>query len=309
MFGVGHKAGRAIIAMSRKLRNLAEMKLVSYSAEGGTRAGVIVGEEVVDAWSALGEPSRSSLRELIAEDRLSDLAEAISGDAAGEPAGRVGGITLEAPIPDPDKIICIGLNYRAHAEEFDLEIPAAPTVFAKFRNALVGNGANVELPDASTKVDFEAEVAFVIGKRAKEVGVDEALDHVAGYTLLDDLSARDLQFLTPQWMPGKVFDGSAPCGPWLVTTDEIEAHDAIDLALTLNGEQMQSSSTADLIFSVPELVSRLSHWMTLEPGDIVSTGTPSGVGSGRKPRVWLQPGDRIVVSSPAIGELETVIAG
>jgi acylpyruvate hydrolase len=184
----------------------------------------------------------------------------------------------------------------------------APTVFAKFRNALVGTGATVELPGASEKVDFEAEVAFVIGKRAKEVTVEDALGHVAGYTLLDDLSARDLQFLTPQWMPGKVFDGSAPCGPWLVTPDEIGSHDEIDLALTLNGEEMQSSSTADLIFSVPELVSRLSHWMTLEPGDIVSTGTPSGVGSGRKPRVWLGPGDRVVVSSSVIGQLETTIS-
>ena len=149
----------------------------------------------------------------------------------------------------------------------------------------------------------------MVGKRAKDVPEAEALDHVAGYTLLDDLSARDLQFLTPQWMPGKIFDGAAPCGPWLITTDEAGPHDGIDLSLTLNGEQMQSSSTADLIFSIPELVSRLSHWMTLEPGDIVSTGTPSGVGSGRQPRVWLKPGDRVVVTSSVIGELETTIGG
>jgi 2-keto-4-pentenoate hydratase/2-oxohepta-3-ene-1,7-dioic acid hydratase in catechol pathway len=180
-------------------------------------------------------------------------------------------------------------------------------VFAKFRNALVGSGETVTLPAASAKVDFEAEVAFVIGRRASEVTVGDALDHVAGYTLLNDLSARDLQFLTPQWMPGKVFDGAAPCGPWLVTPDEAGADDAIDVSLTLNGEEMQSSSTADLIFGVPELVSRLSHWMTLEPGDIVSTGTPSGVGSGRKPRVWLEDGDRLVVSSSRIGTLETTV--
>lgn len=294
--------------MSREIRNLAAMKLVSYASGGGPRAGVVIEEQVIDAWTALGDPSRGSLREIIATDRLGELASAIGGQLP-EPIGTTGEVVLEAPITDPEKIICIGLNYRAHAAEFDLDIPEAPTVFAKFRNALVGSGATVDLPAASAKVDFEAEVAFVIGKRAKEVPLEEALDHVAGYTLLNDLSARDLQFLTPQWMPGKVFDGAAPCGPWLVTPDEVASHDGIDVVLTLNDEEMQSSSTADLIFSIPELVSRLSHWMTLEPGDIVSTGTPSGVGSGRQPRVWLKPGDAVVVSSSAIGELKTTIGG
>ena len=135
----------------------------------------------------------------------------------------------------------------------------------------------------------------MIGRRAQQVAEDEALDHVAGYTLLNDLSARDLQFATPQWMPGKVFDGSAPCGPALVTPDEAGPHDAIEISLDLNGETMQSASTADLVFSVPALVAHLSALMTLEPGDIVSTGTPPGVGSVREPRVWLKPGDEIVV--------------
>jgi 2-keto-4-pentenoate hydratase/2-oxohepta-3-ene-1,7-dioic acid hydratase in catechol pathway len=130
---------------------------------------------------------------------------------------------------------------------------------------------------------------------------------VAGYTLLNDLSARDLQFLTPQWMPGKVFDGSAPCGPALVTADETGPHDSIGISMTLNGETMQQSDSGDLIFSVPELVSRLSSWMTLEPGDIVSTGTPSGVGSARKPRIWLKDGDAMTVSSPQLGELRTTV--
>lgn len=281
------------------------MKLVSYLTDGGYRAGVVEGDSLFDAWQILGEPDRSSLRGLIADGRLDDLAGALADGQETDPVDGPG--QLGPPIPDPDKIICIGLNYRAHAEEFDLDIPEAPTVFAKFRNALVGSGETVTLPAASAKVDFEAEVAFVIGRRASEVTVGDALDHVAGYTLLNDLSARDLQFLTPQWMPGKVFDGAAPCGPWLVTPDEAGADDAIDVSLTLNGEEMQSSSTADLIFGVPELVSRLSHWMTLEPGDIVSTGTPSGVGSGRKPRVWLEDGDRLVVSSSRIGTLETTV--
>jgi 2-keto-4-pentenoate hydratase/2-oxohepta-3-ene-1,7-dioic acid hydratase in catechol pathway len=139
-------------------------------------------------------------------------------------------------------------------------------------------------------------------------GAEQALDAVAGYMLLNDLSARDLQFATPQWMPGKVFDGSAPCGPALVTPDEAGPPDAIAFSLDLNGERMQEASTSDLIFSIPQLLARLSCWMTLEPGDIVSTGTPSGVGSVREPRVWLKSGDEIAISSPTLGELRTTIA-
>jgi 2-keto-4-pentenoate hydratase/2-oxohepta-3-ene-1,7-dioic acid hydratase in catechol pathway len=148
----------------------------------------------------------------------------------------------------------------------------------------------------------------VVGQRAKEVEPADALDHVAGYMLFNDLSARDLQFATPQWMPGKVFDGSAPCGPCLVTPDDAGPADAIEIALDLNGERMQEARTDDLIFGVADLIGHLSSWMTLEPGDIVATGTPSGVGSTREPRVWLQPGDEIVVSSPQLGELRTTIA-
>ncbi len=140
-----------------------------------------------------------------------------------------------------------------------------------------------------------------------DVGVEDALDHVAGYTLLNDLSARDLQFATPQWMPGKVFDGSAPMGPALVTPDEAGPHDAIEIALDLNGERMQEESTAELIFSIPQLVAHLSSLMTLQPGDVIATGTPAGVGSTREPRVWLKPGDEIEISSPTLGELRTTI--
>ena len=166
----------------------------------------------------------------------------------------------------------------------------------------------MELPRFSEKVDYEAEVAFVIGDRCKDVAADEAMDHIAGYTLLNDLSARDFQFKTPQWMPGKVFDGAAPCGPALVTPDEAGPHDAIEIELRLNGELMQSSSTADLVHSIPELVAYLSMLMTLEPGDLVATGTPEGVGSMRDPRVWLKPGDHVAISSPQLGVLETTLA-
>ena len=150
-------------------------------------------------------------------------------------------------------------------------------------------------------MDYEAEVAFVIRDRCKDVQEADALDHVAGYTLLNDLSARDYQFKTPQWMPGKTFDGAAPCGPALVTPDEAGPHDQIEIELTLNGERMQKSSTADLVHSVPALIAYLSKLMTLEPGDVVSTGTPAGVGSLRDPKVWLKPGDEVVISSPQLG--------
>jgi len=258
---------------------------------------------VVDAWEALGGGG-AGMRELLGSGRLGEL-DGAAGDRDGTPLGEV---ELLAPVPDPEKLIGIGLNYRAHAAEAGLEPPDSPTFFAKFANALAGDGAMVSLPAASRKVDYEAEVAFVVGRRAKDVSEAEALGHVAGYTLLNDLSARDLQFATPQWMPGKVFDGAAPCGPAIVTPDEAGPHDAIGIALDLNGERMQESSTADLVFSIPQLVAHLSTLMTLEPGDVVSTGTPAGIGGAREPRVWLAPGDEVVVSSPQLGRLVTRLA-
>ncbi len=216
---------------------------------------------------------------------------------------------LLPPIPDPDKIVCIGLNYRKHAAEVGVDVeglPEIPTVFAKYPNALVADGATVRVPTGKT--DYEAEVAFVVGKQAKDVDETDALDHIAGYTLLNDLSARDLQGATPQWMAGKVFDGSAPCGPYLVTPDEAGAPGEIAIRLTLNGEEMQNGSTDDLIFSIPQLLAQLSKLMTLEPGDVVSTGTPEGVGMGRQPRVWLADGDEVAIESPTLGRLVTRIS-
>ncbi len=281
------------------------MRLVTYASDRGPRAGVQTEAGVLDAWDLIGEGQGSSVRELLASGRLDEVQEAIES-GSGEPL-LIGPGGILVPVPDPDKIICIGLNYRAHAEETGADIPKAPTIFGKYRNALVPDGATVTLPAASRKVDYEAEVAFVIGRRASEVSEEDALDHVAGYTLLNDLSARDLQGLTMQWMAGKVFDGAAPCGPALITPDEAGPHDGIGVSMHVNGEQRQSSSTADLIFSVPELVSTLSSWMTLEPGDIISTGTPSGVGLAMDPRVWLEDGDELVVSSPQLGKLRTSI--
>lgn len=283
------------------------MKLVSYRSSRGARAGVLTENGVLDAWDLLGDSEHSSLRELLAADRVAELPESLTGGGAPEGAEPIADAELLPPIPDPQKIICIGLNYHEHAAEAGMDPPAIPVIFGKWANALAAPGATVDLPATSGKVDYEAEVAFVIGHRAAGVSENEALGHVAGYTLLNDLSARDLQFSTPQWMSGKVFDGSAPCGPALVTPDEAGAHDAIEIGLTLNGEEMQSSSTADLIHGIPKLVSHLSGLMTLEPGDIVSTGTPSGVGSVRDPKVWLTDGDETVVTSPQLGELRTTL--
>ena len=270
------------------------MRLVNYVGSDGPRAGVLDDGRVFEVRDA----PPGGLQALVG-------AGALEGVAAGD---EVAGAELLPPIHRPGKIICIGLNYQAHAEEGGRDAPDTPAFFAKFATSLRPAGAVVELPSWSQKVDYEAEVAFVIGDRAKDVPESEAMDHVAGYMLFNDLSARDYQFKTPQWMPGKAFDGAAPCGPALVTPDEAGPHDALGIALDLNGERMQESSTAKLIHSIPALIEYLSMLMTLEPGDIVATGTPEGVGSLRDPRIWLKPGDEVVVSSPQLGELRTVLA-
>jgi acylpyruvate hydrolase len=280
------------------------MRLVTYDSGLGARAGELRGDMIFDLWGQ-GEPIREEDRTLSALLRgglLPEL-EPAPGDGIALESGQ-----LLPPIGDPGKIVCIGLNYRTHAAEAGIDPPDRPTFFGKFSNALAAPGAPVVLPAGTEKVDYEAEVAVVIGARCRAVSADDALEHVAGYMLFNDLSARDWQFATPQWMPGKVFDGSAPCGPALVTTDEAGPHDAIEFKLELNGELMQEASTADLIHSVPELIAHLSTLMTLEPGDLIATGTPSGVGSVRAPRIWLKAGDEIVISSPTLGELRTTIA-
>jgi 2-keto-4-pentenoate hydratase/2-oxohepta-3-ene-1,7-dioic acid hydratase in catechol pathway len=281
------------------------MRLVTFQANGHPRAALLRDGRVYDIWGDASRGARTTDRtiEAILEGGLIHELRPVEGD--GVP---VEGVELLPPLTRPGKIVCIGLNYRAHAEEQGAEPPETPTFFAKFGNALAAPGATVPLPPWSERVDYEAEVAFVIGDRCRDVAEAEALDHVAGYTLLNDLSARDYQFKTPQWMPGKTFDGAAPCGPALVTPDEAGPHDAIEIELTLNGELMQRSSTADLVHSVPALVAYLSKLMTLEPGDVVSTGTPAGVGSLRDPKVWLKPGDEVVISSPQLGVLETRLA-
>jgi len=279
------------------------MRLVTFDAGGHPRAALLRDDRVYDIWGEAFAHMRADDRtiEVILEGGLLDEVEPVDGDD-GVP---VDGLPLLSPVTRPGKLICIGLNYRAHAEEQGAEPPETPTFFAKFRNALAAPGATVPLPTWSERVDYEAEVAFVIRDRCKDVREADAPDHVAGYMLLNDLSARDYQFKTPQWMPGKTFDGAAPCGPALVTPDEAGPHDQIEIELTLNGERMQKSSTADLVHSVPALIAYLSKLMTLEPGDVISTGTPAGVGSLRDPEVRLKAGDEVVISSPQLGVLAT----
>jgi acylpyruvate hydrolase len=282
------------------------MRLVSFEAGGHPRAAMLREGRVYDIWGEAFAHVRADDRtvEAILEGGLLPEVEPVDGDE-GVP---VDGIPLLPPVTRPGKIICIGLNYLAHAEEQGAEPPETPTFFAKFRNALAAPGATVPLPQWTERVDYEAEVAFVISDRCKDVAEADALNHVTCYTLLNDLSARDYQFKTPQWMPGKTFDGAAPCGPALVTPDEAGPHDGIEIELTLNGELMQKSTTADLVHSVPALIAYLSKLMTLQPGDLISTGTPAGVGNLRDPKVFLRAGDEVVISSPQLGVLETRLA-
>jgi len=216
-------------------------------------------------------------------------------------------MTYHAPIPRPPKIICIGLNYRDHAEESKLPIPEVPTVFCKFPTAVTGHNQPVVLPKNSVKPDYEAEFAVVIGPGGRHIAEQDWQKHVFGYTILNDVSARDFQMATSQWMIGKTFDTFAPIGPAVVTADEIEDPHNLNISLTLNGEVMQNSNTRNLIFRIPQLIAHLSSVFTLEPGDIIATGTPAGVGFARKPPRWLRPGDDMLTKIEGLGELHNPI--
>jgi 2-keto-4-pentenoate hydratase/2-oxohepta-3-ene-1,7-dioic acid hydratase in catechol pathway len=208
-----------------------------------------------------------------------------------------------APVPRPGKLICIGLNYRDHAAESNMAIPKQPVVFSKFSTAVIAPGEPVVLPTTSEQVDYEAELAVVIGRRAKNVRADCALDHVLGYTCFNDVSARDFQFADGQWQRGKSCDTFAPMGPTILTADEVPDPHKLSIKLVLNGQAMQDSNTDQLIFGIPELIEFLSQTITLEPGDIIATGTPSGVGFARKPPVFLKPGDDMAVVIEKVGTL------
>lgn len=288
------------------------MKLVTIQTNNQSHLGVKTERGIVDITAAAvagqGGSLPQSIHELIeggAEARQAVEAfvrEAEAGSAEWLDAATV----VYGPcVTRPQKIVCVGLNYRKHAEETNAKIPEYPILFNKFNNALTGHGHDVELPSASNEVDYEAELAIVIGRRTKHIGEEQALDCVFGYCSANDLSARDLQLRTNQWMLGKVSDGFAPIGPELVTADEIPDPNNLRISCTVNGERRQNSNTADMIFNCKQIISYLSRHLTLEPGDIILTGTPEGVVLGLPPeqRVYLQPGDVVTVEIEKLGSI------
>ena len=281
------------------------MRLVSFARGEETTAAVLMGESLVPT-STLG--ASSSVRGLLAEldaDGLRDLA-ARAADATTAEAVRLADVDLRAPVPDPQKIICIGLNYRDHAEETGQDIPAAPMWFAKFANSLCGSGQPIVLPAAHAEyVDYEAELALVIGRPARDVTDADALSHIAGAMPLNDVSARDLQLQNPLWTSGKAIDTFAPCGPALVTLDEIGDLGTLGLRTRINGETLQEGATSNLIFGPAELVAWLSRTMTLLPGDIIATGTPAGVGAAQGR--FLRDGDTVEVEIDGLGILSNPV--
>ena len=216
---------------------------------------------------------------------------------------------IQPPIVDPGKIICIGLNYRDHAEEAGMEIPSEPVVFSKFPNSIIGPGQPIVLPRVATQVDYEAELVVVIGRKGRNIPREQAFDYVAGYMNGHDVSARDWQIGKPgkQWLLGKTADTFAPIGPWLATKEEIPDPHNLNIELRVNGKTMQSGSTSSFIFRIDKIIAYLSQLMTLNPGDLIFTGTPPGVGMGRKPPVWLKAGDTVEVEIEGLGVLSNPV--
>jgi acylpyruvate hydrolase len=217
-------------------------------------------------------------------------------------------VRFHAPITHPQKLIGIGLNYKDHVEEIKAQIPKQPLLFGMYANAITGPDDAIIVPPMSRQVDYEAELGVVIGRRTRQVPVGSALDYVAGYTIINDVSARDLQFSDGQWLRAKSFDTFAPMGPYLVTRDTLRDADGLDIELRLNGKTMQKSNTRNLIFKVPDLVSYISKVMTLEVGDVIATGTPGGVGFVRNPQVFMKPGDTVEIDIEGIGQLRNRVA-
>jgi 2-keto-4-pentenoate hydratase/2-oxohepta-3-ene-1,7-dioic acid hydratase in catechol pathway len=280
------------------------MKFVTFRREGASEPGVLRGGDIVGLKGAGfasmidviagGPAARARIEEWILKPAVDEIAP-------------LDEVRLLAPIPRPPKIICIGLNYRDHAAESKMEIPKVPTVFSKYATAVIGPGESIVLPRLSTKPDYEAEFAFVIGKGGRYIPGATWREHVFGYTILNDVSARDFQMATSQWMMGKTFDTFAPMGPAIVSADEIADPHSLDISLSINGETLQQSNTKNLIFPIPDLIEYLSSVFTLESGDVISTGTPAGVGFARKPPRFLKKGDYVVVRVEGLGELRNPV--
>ena len=310
------------------------MRLVTFLRLGEPRLGAVAGEQVIDLNAAYQHMQESAgtprARELATAVLPPDMVGFLAGGdqalaAAREAVERMTSVdraaladkgivyplqavTLKAPVPRPTKLILVGLNYRDHAEEAKMKIPEEPTLFSKYALSVIGPGEAIRIPKVSDKIDYEGEFAFVIGKGGKDIPRERALDYVAGYTIVHDVSCRDYQMRTGQWMIGKTFDTFAPMGPYLVLKDEIPDPHTLDLTLRLNGVVMQHSNTRNLIFNVYDLIAYMSQVFTLEPGDVVSTGTPAGVGFARKPPVFLKPGDTVRIEIAGLGALENPVA-
>jgi 2-keto-4-pentenoate hydratase/2-oxohepta-3-ene-1,7-dioic acid hydratase in catechol pathway len=267
------------------------MRLITFHAPGHTvQAGVLNGNTVIG----------------LGTDMLTVASRQTPVDRNG-PTFQLDEVQVLAPVPRPPKLICIGLNYHDHARETNQSVPKAPTVFNKFTNVVIGPGAQIVLPKASKAPDYEAELAFVIGPGGRNISAANAMNHVFGYTVFNDVSARDIQSATSQWLMGKTCDTFAPMGPWLVTADEIPDPHNLDIALRIGEELLQNSNTRELIFRIPQLIEYISSVVTLEAGDVVATGTPGGIGFARRPQRLLRPGDEVVVRIEGIGELRNPV--
>jgi 2-keto-4-pentenoate hydratase/2-oxohepta-3-ene-1,7-dioic acid hydratase in catechol pathway len=269
------------------------VRLATYELDGAAECGIVLADRIVPL---PGETGKGIL------ERGPEHWPEVAAQASDEGIA-LDDVRLLAPIPDPDKILCIGLNYRDHAEETGMAAPAVPIVFAKFRNSLAGATDPIILPDANEAVDYEAELAVVIGQRCRGVQAADALDYVAGAMAFNDVSARDLQMQTSQWTMGKAIDTFAPCGPTLVFMDEIGDLQDLRVQTRINGETVQSGTTASMIFTVAEIIAFMSSVMTLEPGDIIATGTPAGVGLARDPQLFIKADDVVEIEIENIGLL------
>lgn len=278
------------------------MRLVTFENEGTVGWGVVSNENGIISGHRLLGGAFDTLKEIIAQDRLEDLQREASGHA---PDLGIDDVQLLPPIPDPAHILCAGLNYLAHAQEVAKDKPEAPRFFLRATTSLVGHGQAIRRPKVSTHLDFEGELAVVIGKGGRHIAQANALGHIAGYCCFMDGSVRDFQ--QHSLTAGKNFDATGGMGPWLVTTDEIPDWRGLTLETQVNGESVQNASTTDMIVSIPAMIAYLSQIVHLRPGDMIVTGTPEGIGCRRTPPLWLKPGDSVSVSIPGIGTLNNPI--
>jgi 2-keto-4-pentenoate hydratase/2-oxohepta-3-ene-1,7-dioic acid hydratase in catechol pathway len=284
------------------------MKLMMFEKGKGAALGLVEGKTVIDLGAADASLPKD-LKSLILAG--TSALGAVKSAAAKAPASAklaLDSVKPALPIDPPGKIVCVGLNYALHAKEGGHAIPTYPSFFLRVPTSLVPAGAPVIRPKVSTQLDYECELTIVIGRKGRHIPEAKALEHVFGYTLFNDVSVRDFQRKTSQWTPGKNFDGTGPLGPWVVTADELPpGASGLRITTRVNGETMQDSNTSDMIFSTAKTIEYLSEFMTLEPGDIIATGTPSGVAHARKPPAWMKAGDKVEVEVEKIGVLANPI--